>query len=192
MLVASTPRHIDINGRWKDAIADEHLVAITFGEDVPQENVSVSTSSSHISARLQDRSLKIGIDSLPVGDVNERVTIKYSSGDTIYSYIVPIKGKVLPPMEVSPTFLNFVDAPPGDLMAADLYVKSTDSTLLEPKIQASGDWEVRSIEKSAESTWKVKLGLRNAGEANIRYGKVHLSGNWKGDRIRVPISGNHK
>ncbi len=188
--VAATPKNVFFDELWQKEHKHQYRFVITFGEDVPLNSIDVSTSSDFILADLQGTLLKVTLKSPPVGKIDEYVAVSFPHAKGTYSLKIPIRGEIRPLIGVTPKFISFGEIPRGEGMTGEVLIKATNGQLEQPEIVLKGDWKIQSLEKVTGRTWKLRVFLKVLAGKDLRYGTILVKGNWRGEPIKIPITGN--
>ena len=181
-----------MNETWQQSQVLKCNFNLNFGESVPRKSIVVTTSAKSISANLQDKLLKVVIETPDVGPIIGHVAVSFAHLKGNYSLKIPIKGNVLPPLNVSPKFINFGEMPREQPMIGEVLLEGIDGDLEKPDVVVDGDWKIQSLERETEQSWKLHVCTKVLEGKENRYGNILVKGKWIGKPINIPLTGSFR
>lgn len=186
--ISSMPAAFAVDDTWSESLEIRREFRLTSGVRVPLD-LEVSGSAEYISTNLRDQTLTVSLHSPPVGSIDEAVSVSYRVGADIYTFKLPIRGIVKPPVTIQPDRMDFSDHLPGRDMRGEFRLTTTAGAS-KPNFRLDGDFAVQSLKQLDEQTWQLCFGLKSIDGPAIRYGDLVVEGGWNGEPTRIPITGS--
>lgn len=188
--VTAAPNAISIEDLWQENHTNEYKLGVTVGSGVPQNTIIAPSSAEFIKTILLNGLLTVSIVSPPVGKIDEHVDLSFLSGVNTYILKIPITGRIRPLVKATPQNLNFNAMARGHDMIGKIRLKNTGGSSHAPIVELKGDWRLQSLEKIGDDTWELSVCLNSLTGDDVRYGQALVKGSWRGDDVKIPLTGD--